>query len=179
MQRRGDVYENAWKSFAGHGDKESFDILFEGMYARYCRLAMLLLGNREDAEDVVQEVFLNLWKSRESFEYMPGVESYLYRAVKNRCLNRIRDRKGTEDLSAAEGLESRYGLESLSESEIRKVVDDALGRLPEKCRTVFILSRFANKSNRAIAGETSLSEKSVEAYITRALKSLRAAFDKF
>lgn len=181
-QANAERLERAWVSFSKHGDKESFNLLFDSTYNKYCRLAFLFLGDRTDAEDVVQEVFTNLWKSRasrEPREYGSGVDSYMYKAVKNRCLNRIRDRKGAENLNAAEDIESRYCLGTLDERDIRAVVDDALGRLPEKCRKVFMLSRFGDKSNRAIADETNLSEKSVEAYITRAIKALKSAFNNY
>lgn len=172
------MYEQAWKRFTDCGDKDSFRFLFDCLYERYCRVAFLFLKDRLDAEEVVLDVFLNLWKFRDSSEYRPGIESYLYKSVKNRSLNKLRDRKQFETLDGVGDIASQYGLPEFSEEDLKIIILDALDAEPDKCRKVFDLSRKSGMSNKEIAGSLDISEKSVEAYITRALKAIRNAMKK-
>lgn len=171
-------YEQAWKHFTAFGDRESFRFLFDELYQRYCKVAYLFLKNKTDAEDVVVDVFLNIWKFRDSSVYKPGIESYLYRAVKNRSLNKIRDNRSFDSLDGLDDLVSQYGLSDFSEEDILLIIKDAINSETEKCRKVFELSRRSGMTNKDIADRMNLSEKSVEAYITRALKVIRTAMKK-
>lgn len=172
-------YEQAWKHFTDCGDRDSFRFLFDELYQRYCRVAYLFLRNKADSEEVVLDVFLNIWKFRDSSQYKPGIESYLYRAVKNRSLNKIRDSRPHESLDGLEDIATQYGLSDLTEEDLMRIISDAMSSEPEKCRKVFELSRDAGMTNKDIADEMHLSEKSVEAYITRALKVIRTAMKKY
>lgn len=165
----------AWERFASSGDSTSFEVLFDALYSKYCKVAFAYLNDRHDAEEVVMDVFVGLWRSGGSLECSSSADSYLFRAVKNRCLNCIRDRKSSESLESEDPAIAKYDFDFLSERDLQMVIRDALSPLPEKCMKVYELSRGVGKSNREIAEEMSLSEKSVEAYITRALKAIKDA----
>lgn len=172
-----DSFEQAWKLFIQEADKESFKFLFNGLYEKYCRIAFMFLKDRLDAEEVVLDIFLNIWKSR-SAEYRPGIESYLYKSVRNRSLNKLRDRKHHDGLESAEHLFMQLEIAGLTEQDINLIINDALASESDKCRTVYEMSRKHEMKNKDIASALHLSEKSVEAYITKALKAIRNAMKK-
>ena len=172
-----DSFEQAWKLFTQEADKEIFKFLFNGLYEKYCRIAFMFLKDRLDAEEVVLDIFLNIWKSR-SAEYKPSIESYLYKSVRNRSLNKLRDRKRHDGLESADHLFMQIETAGLTEQDINLIIDDALASESEKCRTVYEMSRKQEMKNKDIASALQLSEKSVEAYITKALKAIRNAMKK-
>lgn len=172
-----DNFEQAWKLFIQEADKESFKLLFNGLYEKYCRIAFMFLKDRLDAEEVVLDIFMNIWKSR-STEYRPGIESYLYKSVRNRSLNKLRDRKHHDGLESAEHLFSQLENAGLTAEDINLIINDALASESDKCQTVFEMSRIHEMKNKDIASAMQLSEKSVEAYITKALKAIRNAMKK-
>ena len=164
------------------GNRESFDRLFRSTYASLCSFAYRFLGDRDAAEEVVQEVFLRLWKRRQELKLHTTVEAYLFRAVRNRCLNRI-DRAKTRERHAAKETVSAtrarqeprdYEEEWGRELEIA-ALRDAIATLPERQRTVVELRWMRMLSHREIAEVLGISIKGVEISITRALKSLRGA----
>lgn len=122
---------------------------------------------------MVQEVFVELWKKHRQILTKPeGIRSYLFKAVRNRALNTIRDRKKhvEEEFKHPSG-DLRAELE---EKELLDRVALLVRELPPKCRHIFLLSRSKGYSNRQIAEELDISIKTVENQMTKALKHLRS-----
>ena len=131
----------------------------------------------EDAENVVQDVFLLLWEKREVLDIRISLVSYLFSLVKNRSLDYLRHKVVAEEYKQ----ELSFKLMSLeqlnytfsSEEEIEKVIANAIDKLPERCREIFLKSRIVGMKYREIAEELNISANTVENHIAIALKKLR------
>jgi RNA polymerase sigma-70 factor (ECF subfamily) len=139
--------------------------------------AYTILKDNDEAKDVVQSVFMQLWQKREVLTIKQSVRSYLYVATHNHCLNYIKSRKIRQkhyDQFAAGEQESTSTLDEYIElSDLKKEVLTAMKTLPDKCREIFYKSRFEEKSYAEIADELNISVKTVEAQMGKALRILR------
>lgn len=163
-------------------NKNSFKKLFNSYYQPLCHLGRHYLGDEDEAKTVVQEAFVKLWEVRHELESGSNIQNYLFTLVKNNCLNILKRRqillKHHEKIRKKE---LRYQYESLNRisddylefKELKEKIDAAVNNLPEHLRVVFELSRFKDMKNREIALELEISQKTVEARITKALKILR------
>lgn len=164
------------------GDRGAFELLFREHYAALVRFGEGLLRSRELAEDTVQEVLLNLWRQRETVRVDDSVRAYLYRAVRNRALNHIRNERVRREAVPQLVLESREaeaGDAGLLETELETAVRAAVAELPPRCREVFELSRVRGLRYSEIAETLGISIKTVETQMGRALKSLRERLAPF
>ncbi len=157
-------------------NQQQFEQLFRSHFAYLCNYALQYVEDRDTAQEICQQVFIRLWEKRAEMDPQQSIKSYLFTAVRNRCLNYIRDNKkyrssildldcGDFDLA---GEEDHFALEDLQQR-----VDKALNELPEKCRQVFEMSRFQGLKYREIAEELDISQKTVEAHMSKAMKMLR------
>ncbi len=163
-------------------NKSSFKKLFNSYYQLLCHLGRHYLGDEDEAKTVVQEAFVKLWEVRHELESGSNIQNYLFTLVKNNCLNILKRRqillKHHEKIREKE---LRYQYESLNRisddylefKELKEKIDAAIKNLPEHLRVVFELSRFKDMKNREIALELEISQKTVEARMTKALKILR------
>lgn len=175
-------------TYSAYTDHELVNLLKQGnkdafteVFARYNRLLFVhahkLLNDKEEARDLVQEIFVLIWENRESLNLKSNFSGFLYTAVKNRIF----------DLLAHKKVEARY-LESvqayfdkgtdqtdhLARTQLlRELIEREIGFLPPKMREVFELSRMKHLSHKEIAGQLDLSEKTVKNQVNNALKILR------
>ncbi|MCF8368556.1 MAG: RNA polymerase sigma-70 factor [Bacteroidales bacterium] len=157
-------------------NKTHFEQVFKAYFKPLCFFAYGYLNDRDSAQEIVQDVFINLWGKRETMDPQKAIKSYLYTSVKNRCLNYIRDHKKFRSQYLDIELELEIPFEDVdmfSESETRKKINNALDKLPEKCRQVFELSRFEEMKYKEIAINMGISIKTVEVQMSKALKILR------
>jgi RNA polymerase sigma-70 factor (ECF subfamily) len=154
-----------------------FELLFKTHYSRLCSYANLFLNDPDAAEDVVQEVFFKLWKSRLELIINTTIKSYLFRAVRNGCMNvidhiSIREAYkivNEEDIKSSES-------ESIDEavvSELEQRIKESIDQLPSERRKIFIMSRFDGMKYREIAEKLNISVKTVENQMYQALRFLR------
>ena len=162
------------------GDQSAFRELFDRFYQLLLAVAINLLGDLNQAKDVVQEVFINIWNKRESINIHSAVEPFLKRSVINRSLNRIKARKHTvpEDTLASTPYQDR-GHQKLEAQDLENIIQSALNSLPERCRTIFILKRIEGMTLKEIAQQLDISTKTVENQITKALKVLKEAVQPY
>jgi len=164
------------------GNESAFEQIFKANYNPIVGFCNQFISDHDKAASLAQEAFINLWMNRSKIQSPNGVKSFLYTFAKSSCLNFIRHKKVVskyedrhlQDQEArinAEVLDS-FDFDALEFSEMEDLIYRAIGELPEKCRQVFMLSRFEGKKNKEIADELQISVKSVEANITRALKTL-------
>ena len=158
-------------------DKAAFEELFRSYFTPLCSFAQKFVQDADEAKDIVHQVFINLWNKRDVIDVNTSLKSYLFQGVQNRSLNFIRDNKklvkfDTPQNEAELGtyLDSTDHLES-AEAEAR--INEALDRLPDKCREIFLMNRFDNMKYREIAEKLKISIKTVETQMSRALKALR------
>ncbi len=127
------------------------------------------------AEDIVQDVFLKVWNNRTQLDEQKSVKAYLYRAAINTTLNYLEKAKSQTALS--DEYENQVGVNTVDESvayqETEQRIQAAIDTLPPKCKVVFTLSRFEDQSYAEIAQTLSISVKSVEKHMGKALKILR------
>ena len=135
------------------------------------------------AKDIVQEVFFILWQKKESIDLSKSVKSYLVSAVRNKCLNHIRDHKKFSDTileSEDQYVKPDYKQsDRLIEEELGKKIKSSIEELPAKCREVFLLSRYENLKYQEIADRLHISVKTVETQMSKALQHLRIRLSEF
>ncbi|MCU4155546.1 RNA polymerase sigma-70 factor [Carboxylicivirga sp. A043] len=160
----------------------TFDDIFNLYYPRCVLFATKLLGNRWDAEEAVQELFISLWSKGKLKSIDGSVKSYLFKAVFNSCIdvqrkNKIKQRS---EVDSPEGQDAIIPFSNpILEEELEKHINDALMQLPEKRRQVFLMSRDEGLSYREIAQRLSVSEKTIETQISRSLKQLRTSLSEY
>ena len=157
------------------GEEAAFEALFRASYSRLVAAAEHVLGARGEAEDVAQEVLLELWRGRERLDPGMSVDGYLHRAVRNRALNRVRhDRvvREAEPLLATRTTAPSADRAVLA-GELEATVRATVARLPARCREVFELSRVHRLRYTEIASAMDISVKTVEAQMGKAIRLLR------
>ena len=158
-------------------DQLAFEQLFKSHFAHLCNFAYQFVPDMDSAKDITQKVFILLWENRENINPDQSIKSYLFTAVKNRCLNHIRDQKKYRsrilDVDIHD-IDISFEEDQMAVDELEGKVARALSQLPEKCRQVFEMSRYQNKKYQDIATALDISVKTVEAHMSRALKGLRA-----
>jgi RNA polymerase sigma-70 factor (ECF subfamily) len=158
-------------------DKEEFERLFRQEIARLHNFARQYVPDSDSAMDICQQVFVRLWEKRDALEKRDSLTSYLYTSVKNRCLNYIRDQKKYRsrflDLECADLDVPDSMSDPEATEDLEKQIQIALAALPEKCRQVFEMSRFGEMKYREIAEALEISQKTVEAHMSKAMRLLR------
>jgi len=163
------------------GDREAFRVLLDRHWAPLVRYARGFLDHQDDAEDVVQETFVRLWKQREAWTPSGALGSYLYRITRNLCLNLCRDRASRERQAVRDAVEFRYGAapptpeEQFVGSSLRAQVECAIAALSVRRREIFVLSRFHGLTHGEIAESMGLSAQTVANQMSQALAELRSS----
>ncbi|MBK9074457.1 MAG: RNA polymerase sigma-70 factor [Flavobacteriales bacterium] len=154
------------------GDHGAFELVFREHYRPLCAFARQYVRDGASAEELVQDLFYRLWQDRERTSITTSLKSYLFTAVRNRCLNAVKQqgrlRAITEhDDHAVETADPLEGMERGAR------IQAAIEALPEERRKIFLLSRHDGLKYQEIADRLGLSVKTVENQIGRALKTLR------
>lgn len=157
---------------------KAFEILYSQYYNMLCNLSLRITYDRSSAEDVVQEVLMELWRKRDQLDKDSSVIAYVKRSVYNRSLNFVKSKAlqfESDDKLIHHDNNDISVVENLVVNETLTSVKEAVQNLPIKCRTVFALSRYEEKSYKEISNELGISVKTVENQISKALKTLRIA----
>lgn len=161
--------------------------LFREHYANLLFYATRIVGE-EEAEDVVQEVFVDLWHRRDCVTMGDQIRAFLYRAVYTRALNTLKHRSVKDSYEAAMLEINRKRAEfyqpddnevvkRIEDRELRRTLVEAINELPDKCRSVFKLSYLHDMKNKDIADALGVSLRTVEAHMYKALKLLRGRLE--
>ncbi len=159
------------------GSESALSELYSRYWDKLLAVAINRLGIEAEAEECVQDVFLSLWRRRHEIELKYALSTYLWVAVKHQVINRLDKRYAKRTLQTTELVDETTvpsSEELLLEKELREQIAATVGRLPEKCQMVYRLSREEGKSNKEIAEELNISEKTVEGHVTRALRDIRS-----
>lgn len=157
------------------GDQLAFRYLFYQYVDSLERFSTYYINDKEKAQELVLDVFTYIWEHRETFEIKLTMKAYLFQAVKNRSFTYIRDKKTTVFLEEAYANEvAQEGCLGIELDELSRLIEEAVSLLPPKCCEIFRKSREENLTNKEIAKELKLSEKTVEGQITIALRKIRA-----
>lgn len=160
-----------WNNFRG-GQPNSFRILFDHFYPSLCEYAFQILKDKMDAEDIVLDLFIFVWKNSDRINIGKSIRSYLFISVKNRALNRLRSVRPEvmDDTFDVPVLDS--ALEDIDIRDISAVISAALETVSYRAQSIWKMKREEGKTNIQIAEELSISEKTVEADVTRIRKLL-------
>lgn len=151
-----------------------FEKLFREYYNTLANYALSIVKNREDAEDVVQDVFIKLWQTTPQVIRTDQVKFYLYAATKNTCISLLRKQAGKTFVQADTiSLPSSESAIKPENTDPGAAVQKALSLLPPQCLVIFKLSRFGNLTYQQIADELGLSVKTVENQMGKALRIMR------
>jgi RNA polymerase sigma-70 factor, ECF subfamily len=159
------------------GNERVYEGVFRKHYQALCNYACGILKDMDDAEEVVQSIFLKFWEQREEIEISVSLKSYLYRAIHNTCLNRLKHLKIQETYRqyAGDYLENTFdsATDMMDKNELENRIAEALDKLPEQCKLIFKMSRFEELKYQEIADKLGLSVKTIENQIGKALKIMR------
>ncbi len=158
------------------GDNSAFRKLFIKYYPTLCEYAAMYVGDY-DSEDLVQRLMIYIWEERENICVETSIKTYLFKSVKNRCLNSIRDKKTHSKIHTIIREEMGDCLEDPDYysgiGELSEKINEAISSLPENYRETFELSRFGDTTNKKLAEMLAVSEKTIEYRISQSLKILR------
>ena len=163
------------------GDAAAFDSVFRRWYPSLVQFGQRILGDRAQAEEIVQDVFLELWRRRETLGETTSAHAWLFLAARNRAFNVLRRQRMITrvtprvnvSIERARSDETGDVLGVIAEAELHDAITRAVAALPPTCREVFLLSRRRGLRHVQIAAQLDISVKAVEAHITRALRQLR------
>jgi RNA polymerase sigma-70 factor, ECF subfamily len=166
------------------GDEPAFHELFEKTYPDLCRFSCLYVKDRDIAENIVQDFFVNFWIKRDTLAINTSISSYLFSSVKNRSLNHIRDTKKIlkldENIDLVDSTVSYPDFQDeIDMNNLNNALKEAIESLPPKCRTIFKMSRFEELTYKEIANKLDISAKTVENQIGIALKKLHEVLKKY
>jgi RNA polymerase sigma-70 factor (ECF subfamily) len=161
------------------GDVDQFESLFRSSYASLVRYAKTIIKDQDASEEIVQDLFFRLWKDKERIRIKSSLNGYLFRSVHNKCLHFIDHRRiverHVEEMSTHQPENQESPSDILNYKELQAKIATILERLPERCGTIFCMSRFEGLKYSEIAEKLSVSIKTVESNMGRALKEFRKA----
>lgn len=163
------------------GEKKAFEAVYSEFFGVLYHLCLNYLHDEKIAEEKVQDTFMKLWEIRETLNDQINIRNFLYTITKNNCLNHLRNQKiSLKHQENMKYLEMQFNYEALEKlgnylhfEELRSKIEDAISKLPAEIIETFKLSRYEELSYREIAEQQSISIKTVEARISKALRILR------
>lgn len=165
------------------GDQRGFTEIFNRYWKPMLVVAANKTGDMDDAEEIVQDIFVSLWNRRQQIELTSSLKNYLSVSVKYKVIKALAKRDNYQKY-AAHSLEVNDYLDDSTQEwlefeELRHRLNELVAELPEKCRLVYQLSRDSGYSQKQIAEELGISEKTVEAHLGKALRNLRSGLNQF
>jgi RNA polymerase sigma-70 factor, ECF subfamily len=170
------------------GDKEEFAKIFYEFFDLLFALGYQYTKNRQVAEEMAQETFIGLWEARATLDTGSNIRNWLYTVTKNKCLNHLRNElNATRHLNTIRAQEVKFAEESMNSlgstfaefEELQSRIGSAIAHLPPDLQTVFDMNRYGGLTYGEIARELNLSEKAIEARMSKALKILKAALKDY
>ena len=157
------------------GDQKAFDTLFRRYYPMLCAYGHRFV-ELEDAEEIVEDSLLWIWENRETLVIESSLNSYLFKMVYRRALNKLAHIDATQRADTRfyeEMQEMLQDTDYYQMEELAKRIEDAVAALPESYREAFVMHRFRDMSYKEIAETLGVSPKTIDYRIQQALKQLR------
>lgn len=160
------------------GDDESFRKVFHAYYEGLCQYAFTLLRDMDEAEDVVQSMFVKIWEKRETLNITYTLKAYLYKAVYHQCVNHFDHRAVRSKFKEHVTVKNAHGVQQpeVFPHELEERIVSVIKTLPKQCRIIFMMSRYQEMKYAEIAKELDISVNTIENQISKALKILREHF---
>lgn len=163
-------------------DVKAFEELYRRYWASLVDTAYKRLQCRERAEDLVQDLFISLYRKRHVVQFTVSLKAYLGTALKYKVLNEFRSVNTRQTYQKSQVVKGGYQTDfsgELEAKDLHRKVDQILASLPRKCRTAFLLSRKGHRSNKDISSSMQISVSTVEKHIGKALKVLRTSLPEY
>ncbi|MEG1522204.1 MAG: RNA polymerase sigma-70 factor [Bacteroidales bacterium] len=162
---------------------DHFEEIYLKYYAGMCRFAEEYIGSQEEAKNLTQDIFMILWSKKDDLIIQNCVSTYLYSLLQNRCLDFLKHQRVVQKYNMEMEIKiealQEINLDFTSDQELEQLIENAINRLPERCRQIFLLSRVENKKYREISQLLNISENTVETQMKIALKKLRAELKEY
>ena len=177
--------ENELNSLIGkmkQGDRESFNQIFRRYYAPLVRFCVRFVADADMAAEIVQDLFVKLWSSREKLVFTSSFESYMLRSVRNAAITYINKERAHAETNLAiygDDSDANDPSETLQSNNLEASYRKILATMPEKRREVFLASRFEGLKYAEIGEKLGLSTKTVEAHMSAAIKQLREGLKEY
>lgn len=165
--------------------KDAFSAIYDIYFPKLLRFTRTYLIEEEEAEQIVQDIFISLWEHKEIIPSLQNINAYLFTLVRNRCVDYLRKEVNQgihkASLSEVENKEMQLKLYSLemfdddrmSEDDIETLLQQAIDQLPDRCREIFVMSRLQNMKYKEIAQKLEISPNTVENQIVIAIRKLK------
>ena len=155
-------------------DEKSFRILFQNYSKKIYFFALRILKSKEDAEGVIQNVFITLWENRKKLDPETSFDSFLFTVAKNNILNTIRKKGYHQSYIKSELLLSEKEIPNNYEfNEMEEIIKTAIDSLTPKRKAIFLMNRYEGKTYAEIAVHFNLSQKSIEYHMSEALRIIK------
>ncbi|MDO6518620.1 RNA polymerase sigma-70 factor [Zobellia uliginosa] len=163
-------------------NQDFFEILYNLYYQKLYLFAFSYTSSKEDAEEIVHDVFLKLWKKQDELSSISNLTGYIYKMTRNGCLDFLRAKKNIlaieSNMLQQQNLLNLHALSddpssAIIEKELEAQIIREINKLPEKCRMVFIKSRLEGLQHKEIAHDMKISTKTIENHISKALKKIK------
>lgn len=171
-------------SLLNSGDQRAFEAIYDCFADRLYQYAYSRIRVKETSEEIVQEIFVSLWVRRGSLEITASLDSYLFGAAKHKILSHIRSERVRKKYAAELARFAAERMDNSSEEllelkDLEQTIKERISELPEKCQAVFRMSRMEHEPIQRIAERMNISSRTVENYISQALKHLRVSLGEF
>jgi len=169
-------------SLVAKDDEHAFHVLYDRYWKKLLAHALIKLGSPGEAEEMVQTVFINLWRRRYTLQLRFTLATYLASMLKYEIIEHLARQKKEnafkQVMLSGQEAEDNTITEWLDYEQLREDLERTIAALPEKCRLVFRLSREEGLTGKQIATALDISPKTVEAHMNKALKLLRASLQQ-
>ena len=164
------------------GDVKAFERIFRQYYTPLNLYAFSIIGQKETAEEIIQDTFYMLWKDREKLQILQSLHSYLYKTVKNRSLQFLERlnlyEQHCDNILKQSGSSVEPAPDELLEyKELENILTQTIKKMPERRKQIFRMHRMNGIKNKDIAASLSISIKTVEAEMTKAYRTIRKEID--
>jgi len=168
-------------NLTGKGDEAAFKELYNRYWEKLLAIAFLKIKNYEEAEEIVQEIFVGIWRRRKTTRIKYSFHTYIASVLKYEVLHHFAKKKKKdfflESISNGFVQEDVSTTEWLEYDQLREQIEKTVRLLPEKCRIIFRLSREKGYSEKEISEELNIAPKTVQAHLTKALKVLKSSLN--
>lgn len=172
-----------WLKIRENDDSKAFESFFFQLSSRLIKFSVFYLHNQEAAEEIVSDVFTNLWINRKKLGHVQNVESYLYIAVKNQSLNYIKKYSNVHlvslDDSELEFVDPWCPQKEVERRELIFLMDQAIESLPQQCKIIFRLVKEDGLKYKEVAEILNVSPKTVHTQLYRAMKKLNTVMQPY
>lgn len=163
------------------GKEEAFDFIFRKYYKILVIQALKIVKVQDTAQSLVQDCFIKFWEKRLELSNIQDIHSYLFFMVRNKCIDHLREKKRLRQIPIDDHTEfyENEAVEKIDADDLSTHLWQAISCLPERCRIAFEYSRIDGLTYSQIAQKMKISDKAIEALVSRSLKILRASLVDF